>query len=40
MIRSLRDPKQFDLVSTTYLNADMIQFLCEPLLMINIQLIQ
>jgi len=40
MIRSLKDPKQFNLVSKTYLNADMIQFLCEPLLSINTPLIQ
>lgn len=40
MIRSLRDPKQFNSFSTTYLNADMIQFLCEPLLSINTTLIQ
>ncbi|XP_050064276.1 uncharacterized protein LOC126553127 [Aphis gossypii] len=40
MIRSLKDPKQFNLVSRTYLDADMIQFLCEPLLSINTPLIQ
>lgn len=40
MICSLRDPKQFDLLSTTYLNADIIQFLCEPLLSIDTPLKQ
>lgn len=40
MIRSLNDPKQFVIVSTTYLNADMIQFLCEPLLTISSTLLQ
>lgn len=39
MIRSLKDPKQFDLVSATYLNADIVYFLCEPLLSINESLI-
>jgi len=39
MIRSLKDPKVFDLLSTIYLNADMIQFLCEPLLLISVSLI-
>lgn len=40
MIHSLNDPKQFVVVSTTYLNADMIQFLCEPLLTISSSLLQ
>lgn len=40
MISSLRDPMQFDLLSTTYLNADMVQYLCEPLLSINTSLTQ
>jgi len=39
MIRSLNKPKEFNLLSTTYLNADMIQFLCEPLFSISTSLI-
>ncbi|VVC28023.1 Hypothetical protein CINCED_3A019811 [Cinara cedri] len=40
MIHSLKDPKKFNVISTIYLNADIINFLCEPLLSINTSLIK
>lgn len=40
MIHSLRDPKRFSTFSAMYLNADMTQYLCEPLLTVNTTLLK
>ncbi|XP_050436260.1 uncharacterized protein LOC126843009 [Adelges cooleyi] len=40
MIHVLRDPKKFDYISTKFLDDDLIQFLCEPLLSIKTSLLQ